>query len=236
MDDQKFEKTIKINDKEVIITIDKKIDSKKSKEIIDSFCRYLKDIKSSVKNVEKYKASDFDYIVLLLVIYHCTDFLKSPLGNFLDVTIKYSEMVTKNTLHPIMRAISGTTISSSIDKIIVSCRVIVQNEISIKRLEDLFPQNKESKSDFQIIKLSKDNTNKMKKEDFDKFLSYKKEEVKSKSKPKKKFEEIIDELLDQYNDAMFLYEFFQDNDYKKKAHSIMSKIKRRYRNEHKDVE
>jgi hypothetical protein len=234
MEEEKFERTIKINNKDIIVTIDNKISNFKSKKIIDDFVYYLGQIRNGIKEMSRFKSSDFDYIVLMLVMYQCTDLLKEKPFNFVDITMKYSEFITKNILQQIMKSISESTLSYHIDKIVVSCRVIVQNEMAISKLEEMLPSSEESDVNFKVIKLS----DKMKKEDFDKFFNKKTPALPpstslEKDKPKSN-KKSYDDLLDDYNDAMFLYNFFQDIDYKKRANMILSKLKRKFKNENKD--
>jgi hypothetical protein len=230
MDADKIEKTIIINNKETIVMIDKTMSVDKSKKIVDDFCKYFNQMKSSIKAIKNYKPSDFDYIVVMLIVKNCTDFLDQKMENFVDVTLKYSELVTKNIIQQIFKGMSDSDLSKSIDKVIVSCRIVSQNELSINKLEGLIAPMSEEVKNINIIKINKDTF------DFDKsklekmFFKKKKE----KEQEKKQHEVSFDDLLDAYADAKLLYEMFSDDEYLKKMKLILSKMKRRWKKSYGD--
>ena len=232
VDADRVEKTIMINNKEVIVKIDKFMDKSKSKKIIDDFCLYIRQMKSGIKKLETYKPSDFDYIAIISILKHCTDFIPDKMNTFVDVTIKYTELVTKNILQQIFKSLSGEELSRHIDDIIIRCRVILQNEISTKRLENMLPSFFDETSDFKIIKINKGNN----KEEQEKLKAYleKLKELSSRNKKPKKEDVHFDDLLDQYNDAKMLHGFFGDEEYDKKAKSVLAKIKRRWKKTYGD--
>jgi hypothetical protein len=225
MDSEKIQKTIIINNQEIVVVIDKVISSEKSKIIMDNFCKHLKQMKLAVKKISKFKPSDFDYIVIMLIVKHCTDFLKSDIYSFVDLTIKYSELVTKNIIQQIFKGMSETEISKSIDKVMVSCRLIVQNEISVTKLEGFLPQLTDGENNINIIKINKDKLS-FSKEKLEKMISNHQDKQK-----KQTIEQNLsfDDLLDEYSDAKFLYNMFGDEEYHKKMRSALSKMRRRWK-------
>jgi hypothetical protein len=219
MDSDKFEKTIFINSKEVLLKIDKKIEKNKHKKIMDDFCKYIKQMKQGVGNIEKYRPSDFDYVVVLLVVKHCTDFLSEELISFVDVTLRYSELVSKNIIQQIFKSMSGSQVAIDIDKVIVTCRVMVQNEISIKKLENIYPSLVEKNPELKSFKI------KNKEKEKNSINNIPEKSNVNVANKKESFEP----LLDQYNDAKLLYDMFGDEEYSKKMKFILSKMRRKWK-------
>jgi hypothetical protein len=217
MSEEYVEKKIVVNDKIINLKILKELNNEKIELIMFEFKNLIFEMKHRKMELSFFKQEDFDFITIMLIVKHCTSFLNKDQNSILEVTRNYASLLKNNTLKFISDALMESHLFPQIEQILLNCTSILKKEVY----------------DVNVINYLKMFTDKIKKQQNNNFLLSKNQRV-TLSKKKKEVEKVNKEkqfepLLEQYNDAKFLYDFFGDTKYKNKMNRILKKMKDKWK-------
>lgn len=196
-----IEKEIYINKNDkILLKIDNKISTEKITTITKEFKILIKQLRKTNININSFNNTNFDYIIVMLIIVHCTNLFKNKKLNIQTISSTYKDLFKKGILQQISLVFLDPYLKIKILEIMMSCDMIINCE---KMLYQDLNLKKEAKLMQSKSIGFKKNTNK-KNDNFD-------------------------QLLDQYNDFMRLADLLDDKMFKRKAKNVLNKMKKKYK-------